>query len=243
MADSPDLNQITNLTDAQRANTGTFLSGQDKATQDFLNKYTNTINSQPTTSAMATRIGAELGLPQLQANATSLNNTLYNIPSVYSKATTGYDVNANQLSRLIGQKQSEIAPAAALAASNAQAAEGNLATRLGYEQADQNKALLPLQTEQSFLQDRLARETTLFSQENQSELDGLIAKIQAGVTLSEGEKNRAQQLAVAEQNYQNQLKLQQNQQSQPNFVGVNGGLYNTTSGTWAVKPPLSAFLK
>lgn len=243
MADTPDLNQITNLTTAQRANTGTFLSGQDKATQDFLTKYSSTINSQPTTSALATRIGAELGLPQLQANATSLNNTLYNIPSVYGKATTGYDVNANQLSRLIGQKQSEIAPAAALAASNAQAAEGNLATRLSYEQADQNKALLPLQAESSFLTDKLARETTLFSQENQSELDGLIAKIQAGVTLSEGEKNRAQQLALAETNYQNQLKLQQNQQSQPNFVSVNGGLYNTTSGTWAVKPPLSAFLK
>ena len=243
MADAPDLNQISALTDAQKANTASFLGGQNAETADFLKRYTGAITAQPSMSALATRIGGELGLPQLQANSQSLQNTLFNLPSTYSKATTGYDVNANQLARIIGQKQSEIAPAASLAQSNLQNAQNTLTTRLGYEQADQNKQLLPYQTEQNLLSDRLARETTLFSQDNQRELDGLITKINAGITLSEGEKNRAQQLALAEQSYQNQLKLQQNQQSQPNFVGVNGGLYNTTNSTWAVKPPLSAFLK
>lgn len=207
-----NLNEITDAATRQRAGTQGFLAGQQGATQDFLGRYTGAIGAQPTTSALAERIGNEVGLPQLQANSRSLNQTLFNLPQTYSKATTGYDVNANQLARIIGQKQSELAPSAALASQNALTAQGDVNTRLGYEQADQAKALVPYQTEQQLLTDRLARESTLYSQNNQHELDSIIAKMTAGVTLSEGEKNRAQQLATAEKSYQTQLALQKQSQ-------------------------------
>jgi len=209
--DTPNLNQITDTTTRQRADTQGFLTGQKGEQGDYLTRFTNAVKAQPTMSAMASRIGGELGLPQLQGNATMLRNTLTNLPSTYSGATRGFDVNANQLNRIIGQKSSELAPAVDTAERSLSDAQNTLSTRLGYEQADQQKELLPYQTEQSLLSERQARESTMFSQENQSELDGLIAKINAGITLSEGEKNRANQLAVAEQSFEHQKQLNEQQ--------------------------------
>lgn len=151
MADTPNLNQITDLTTAQKANTTGFLNGQNALTSDFLNRYTGAVNGQETSTAMANRIGGELGIPTLQKNANTINTTLSNIPSTYGAATRGYDVNANQLSRIIGQKTSELAPAATTANNALSSANTTLNTQMGYEQADQAKALTPYSTEQSLL--------------------------------------------------------------------------------------------
>ena len=195
----------------QKTDNAAFLSGQDAQSQDFLNRFRSTLGGQASTQALADKIGQEIGLPQLQANAQALNKTIFNLPATYSKATTGFDVNQNQLDRVVGTKQAELAPAAALAADAAQRAESNVNTRLGYAQRDQDRELLPYQTEQQLLSDRLARETTLYSQANQAELDSLIAKMQAGIQLSEAEKNRAHELSVQEQNYENQRSLNEQQ--------------------------------
>ncbi len=202
MADTPNLNELTTLTNKQKLGTQNLLASQDLSSADYLKRYTDFINSQEGASAMAERIGKELGIPTLQANATMLRNTLTNLPGTYSKATTGFDVNANQLARVIGQKSSELAPVVSTAETALSGAQGNLATRMGYEQTDQAKALLPYTTEKDLLTDRLARETTLYTTDNQNELTGLINKINAGITLSEGEKNRAQELAISEKNYE-----------------------------------------
>lgn len=207
-----DLNAPTDTIAKQRANTRAFLSGQDAQTNAYLNKLQGYVASQPGVGVMADRIGKELGLPQLRANATQLNNTLTDLPQTYSKAMTGYDVNANQLARVVGTKQAEIAPLAQRATEQAQNAESMVNQRLGYASEDYNRGLLPLTTEGGMLTDRLARETSLYSTDNQRELDAIIAKMNAGITLSEGEKNRAQQLAVAEQNY-NLQKEQMNTNS------------------------------
>jgi S-adenosylmethionine synthetase len=232
MTDTPDLNQLTNLTNQQKTNTSGFLAGQNTQTADYLKRYTDFINSQEGASAMAGRIGGELGIPTLQANATMLRNTLTNLPSTYSKATTGYDVNANQLARIIGQKSSELAPAVTTAETSLSGAQNTLNTQMGYEQTDQAKALMPYQTEQTMLSDRMARETTLYSQDNQNELNSLIAKINAGITLSEGEKSRAQQLAIQEQSY-NQAKETAKNTPNPTQVISQGGkqyLIDSTTG-------------
>jgi hypothetical protein len=210
--DTPNLNQISDLTNQQRTNTQGFLAGQNNQQQDFLNRFNSTIGGQETTQAMAGRLGKELNLPTLNKNAFSLQQQLYDLPGVENKALTGFDVNNNQRQQVINQKTSEIAPAAQRAQDQANFAQGQVTQQMGYAQRDQDRQLIPLQTEQQMLGDRLAREATMYSQENQSELDGLIAKVNAGVTLSEGEKNRANELAVAEQSYQNQMKLQQQQQ-------------------------------
>lgn len=224
---------------AQKGELQNLFNTQRGETTGFLNNFSNFLGSQPTSSALAERIGNELNLPQLRANSQSLNNTLFQLPQTFSAGTRGFDVNNNQLSRIVGQKQSEIAPAAALAQSNTQNAENTLTTRLGYEQADQNRALLPWQMEQGFLGDRLARETTGYSNQMQSELDAIIARMQAGITLSEGEKNRAQQLSLAESGYQNALKLAQvNNQAAPFMsVGEGNSIFDPKTGKFVATAP------
>ena len=232
MTDTPDLNQLGTLTANQRLGSQNLLAGQNTADTDYLKKYTDFINSQEGAGAMATRIGGELGIPTLQKNATMLRNTLTELPSTYSKATTGYDVNANQLSRIIGQKSSELSPMVQTAETSLAGAQNTLGQRMGYEQTDQAKALLPYATEKELLMDRQARETTLYSQDNQNELNALITKINAGITLSEGEKNRAQQLAVQEQSY-NQAKETAKNAAPPTQIVTKGGrqlLINSTTG-------------
>ena len=99
------------------------------------------------------------------------------------------------------------------------------------------KALLPYQSEQTMLNDRLARETSMFTTENSNELNGLIAKIQSGVTLSEGEANRANSLAIAEEGYQNALDVQNSKNSVQNSqapVSTNSGdwMWNAKTSQW-----------
>lgn len=225
-----DLNAITNLTSTQRAGSASLLGNQSAEDTAYLKKYTDFINSQEGSAAMAKRIGGELGIPTLQANATMLQNTMTNLPSTYSKATTGYDVNQNQLARIIGQKSSELAPAVTTAENSLNAANTNMNAQMGYETADQTKALMPYQTEQTMLADRQARETTLFSADNGRELDALVAKINAGITLSEGEKNRAQQLAVNEKSYQNALDQLNTGKTEVVTVGGRKKLINSITG-------------
>jgi len=206
MADTPDLNQITNLTTTQRANTQNLLGTQNTAISDYMNRYTNAIKGQETMGAMANRIGKELNLPTLKENAYNINKTVNELPATYNAATRGFDVNSNQLSRIIGQKTSELTPALNTANNALSNAQSSLDTQMGYGVADQNKELLPYATEKDLLSDRMARETSLYSTDNQNELNGLIQKIQSGITLSEGEKARANQLAIAEAGYKNVLE-------------------------------------
>jgi len=215
------------------------LGRQDTQTNDFLDRFKGAIGNQETTTAMAGRLGNELGLPTLQKNAQSLNQNLLDLPETYGSASRGFDVNANQLQRIVGTKQAELSPFAQRATEQAQNAQNSVNTLLGYGQADQAKALMPYQTEQSFLTDRLARETTMFSQENENELNAIMDKVRNGIALSEGEKNRANALAVAEQSYQNQRKLNDQtaaQSSNSNQYLSGGQFYDTKSGKWITAP-------
>src|SRR3990167_6206591 len=239
-AQNMDLNAPANAVARQRIANREFLAGQNKQTTDFLNKFTGTIAGQGTTADAAQRIGGELGLPQLRQNAFNMQQQLIDIPEVYGSATRGFDVNANQLARIVNQKTSELAPFAQRATAQQQFGEQELGTRLGYLQNDWNRQLLPLNSEQAFLADRFAREQSVFSQEDQRELDALLGKITAGVTLSEGERNRANALAVAEKNYQSALEVARTN-NQYQSVAQGAGLYNTATGKMAVRQPLSSF--
>jgi len=234
----PNLNQAVDTVQKQRAGTAELLAGQDTRSGDFLGKLGGYVSSQPSMEVMSQRIGAELGLPALRQNAASMQENLRALPDTYSKATTGFDVNANQLARVVGTKQAELAPAAQRASEQALNAEGELGRRLGYAENQFQRGLIPLNAEQGMLAERNARETSLYSQDNQNELSAIISKIQNGIQLSEAEKNRAHELSMAESNFerQKQLNVQQASLSQQSpdtqIIEVNGQkkLINTQTG-------------
>lgn len=188
---------------------------QRQEEQDYLAKFAGQIAGQETMSAMAGRIGSELGLPDLQSAAQGLVKTLKNIPQVQQGATRGFDVNENQLSRIISSEQGKIAPLAQEATTQAQNAQNLLTTRLGYGLQDQSKALQPILKEgemlasrfgreTSSLADRLAREFTGYTQGKQNELTALLDQGDKGMQLTINEMNRLNQLASEEREYKRQ---------------------------------------
>lgn len=186
-------------------NLSKFFGGQQKDTQDYLGRYMGAIKDQEPLQAMYARVGREVGLPQLQRTATQVNQTNANIPSVYSGATRGFDVNANQLSRIIGTKQAEYAPVVQNANQAVNDAMTNVNQQMAYEQAQQAKNLLPYQAEGSFLTDRLAREASGFTTSAQAELQTYIQKAQSGMQLTDNELQRANALAI--QKMQNDAEM------------------------------------
>lgn len=234
----PNLNEAVDTARAGKAQTQGFLQGQQGQTSDFTNRFSSFVNTLPTTSQLANQFSGELNLPTLRSNAGQIQNTLSNLPSTYSSAVRGTDVNANQLQRIIAQKQAELAPAATTANLALSNAENQLGQRIGYAQADRSLQLMPYQSEQSLMSDRLARETTLFSQDKENELNSIQQKVQNGITLSEGEKQRAQQLLLTEKQYQSQKE-------QNRYMNVGaGGLYDTQTNAYApgARPSLNNFM-
>lgn len=235
---NPDLNAPVQAAQAQKGQLDTLFAGQRNEQGGFLNDYKSLLGSQPTMAQSAQRIGDSLGLPQLQGNATMLRNTLSNLPSTYSAATRGTDVNNNQLQRIVGQKSSELAPAVETAERSLSGAQDNLSRMLGYETADKDRALLPIQARQQLMSEQQARETSGYSQQMQREFDGIIAKMQSGVQLSMQEKDLASRYALSEKQFEQQKQLNQQQHDlspaakQDRYVTLGDGatLYDTQTG-------------
>lgn len=182
--------------------TNNFFGGQYGKITDFLNRFRQGIAGQEALPAMAERLGKEVGLPQLRETAFQTNRTLNDIPATYTAATRGFDVNANQLGRIIGTKQAVAAPIAQKAQEQYQNAEDIVNTGIGYAQAQQEKELLPYQSEQQMLTDYQAREASGFSLEVQSKLQGYIQKMQGGIQLTTAEAAEANKLAMAKLDYE-----------------------------------------
>ena len=198
-----------------------------------MTKFGNTITGQGTTQGAAERIGGELGLPQLRQNAFNMQQQLIDLPGLHTSASRGFDVNANQLGRIINEKTAQIAPFAQRATAQAQFAEGELGTRLGYLQNDWNRQLLPLTTEKDFLSDRFAREVSVYSQQDQNELNAILDKIKNGVQISESERDRANALSIAEKGYESALKVAQENNKPKPFALSNGqGVYNPANNSY-----------
>lgn len=221
----PDFNSFFN----QQRQAAAEQAKQAKASEDeFLTRFRGALAGQEALPAMAARLGNELGVPALRENAFGLQQSLKAIPRVQTAATRGFDVNENQRQRIIAQKQSELAPAAQEATAQQQFAESQLAQQLGFAQQEQQKQLMPFQTEASMLSDRVAREITGYQQSQQGELNALLQQMSLGAQLSQAEMARATALAQQE----NQYKLQQQQlEAQYRYRPTDSsGLYDTLTG-------------
>lgn len=226
-----NLNEGLDAAKAQR-NAGTSLISSQKAeNQDYLSRYRNALAGQETQTAASQRLTGELGLDKARGAASTLNTTINNMPGVLKEASRGRDINANQLQRLTGARlaplQSQYANASALQSS----LEGQLSQRLGLELNDQNKALQPFGVEQSMMQSTQGNEVGMFTAANQNELNAINQKISSGVQISEGEKNRAQQLELQKQSDSEAMARAQLGGSSP-FQTLSEGetLFNTATG-------------
>lgn len=202
------LPNLESITANQRLNRTNMMNSQDTTMGNWLSGYNKAISGQENVGAMYNRLGEELGIPQLRQNALGLQSQLTSLPQVMGDASKNFNVNANQLARMVSTKTAALAPLATNTMNAYQSATGALANQMPWYLQQQQKELAPYEKEFSYINDRNARETTGFNTDNQNELDSLIAKMNAGVTLNEGEKNRANELALQEMRYKQAMDTQ-----------------------------------
>lgn len=217
----------------QQKQTADFNTAQAGKEKDFLDRFKAAIGGQESLTDMATRIGGDLNLPNLRQSAFDLTASLKATPDVQKQATRGYNVNANQLARIISSKQAELAPKAQEATSQQQFAENQLGERLGYGIQEQQKELVPFQTESQMLGDRLAREFTGYTQDKQNALQMYMQQLANGQQLKLAEIQQANQLA--------QMKYQfDNTKAQTDRYLSGTSFYDTQTGQWNTAPKTSA---
>ena len=204
-------------------------AGQKAEETGYLDRYRGAIAGQETVPAMYSRIARETGMDVAGKNVAALNTQLANLPYTYGKATRGFDVNANQLERITAAKAAELAPTVTAAANQYASAKDVANTLMSATQTQQAKELQPYTTEQSLMTNRIARETSGFTEQAELEYNGLVAKMNAGITLSEGEKNRAAQLEAAKMQRDAQLEIARMNQQKDAATGT-GGRYSTSTG-------------
>ena len=222
-----------------------FYENQRNQENDYMNRYNTALSKQESYTAMNDRIGKELNLPVLRENAFKMQKMVADTPQVQAQATRGYDVNQNQLDRIIAQRTSELAPAANAAASSAQFAESQLGERLRLGQAENERQLEGIRQEGRLLSDRLAREATGYSQNKQNELTLLLRKMENQQQMTLAEMARVDALAKEERDFERQKQLltiqYQQEQSRPMTVAPGSSVYNPNTGQFTSAPVQSLF--
>lgn len=235
-ADANDPFKIAQKLQAEQETQRTAINAAQKLKQDeFLTRFRTAVEGQETLPTMATRIGGELGLPGLRETSQGLTKSLAAVPQVQTQATRGYDVNSNQLARIIGQKQSELAPAAQQAVTQTQSAENQLGTQLGYGITQQEKDLRPFSTEQSLMSDQLAREYSGFTTDKQNALNLALQQISNRQTMDIESLRQANDLAKAQLQYDNTKK------EADKYLTISAGasVFDPTTGKFIATAPKS----
>ncbi|MBU6501182.1 MAG: hypothetical protein KGI72_05145 [Patescibacteria group bacterium] len=187
-------------------------AGAPISSQDYYNKYASAIAANPSVTGLYNTANTQFNVPQLANQAAYLNNQVANVaPTQYSLAR-GFDVSDPQVQNAINTNLRFLQPQATAATNFAQTAQ-NLAGQYVQAGIAQNQFnLLPVQQQGQMLSDALARQSTGFDIAAQNELQGLVSKMNAGVTLSQTEMSRANSLLQAQEAYQQAVdtaKIQQ----------------------------------
>lgn len=221
--------------------------GEQTSIYDNLNKgYAEAINSQEKTPQLMSRYNDIYGIPQMQQQVQQgteqydyLGNQIRSMPnqiaqrsqeSILTQGQKDRQVNAEsapllEQQGLLGQNLSRIQ-------SNLGTAQTNANTMVSATQVDQQKELSAWLKQYDTQNILSSMKMTGWTFENEKELSRLLANQTAGITLTNEEKNRINQLSIAEKGFENQIKLQQmkNDASKYSTVAYNSGIYNTQTG-------------
>lgn len=192
----------TQASGAAKASSGDLFNTQMGQTKNYVNDYTKAVANNPTVTSLYNTANEMYGIPGLtKTNQYYQNKVTDAIPDAYTGAR-GFDISADQIGNGVASKLAYLGPQAGRAQSNLNAAN-TLAqgfVNAGVAQNAQN--LLPIQAEAPLLQQAQGVQGQIWNTATQSEFQGLLAKMQAGVQLSQAELQRAQQLAQLEESYQ-----------------------------------------
>ena len=208
-----------------------------KRNEDLVSSYDQAIQGQEKYPALQQRYENRYMIPELreamQTGREAYQNVLNEINAIpeTTKATTRDSmVTEGQAAGINQAKYEKLRPVAESLGQTVEQvgqllteAEANLNTAVAAEIAQQKKELEPFLWEYDLSNILSSMEMTGWSQANSNELTRLITNMQAGVQISEAEKNRAHELAMQEASFQNQLKyLQAQSDAQIRVSGETG---------------------
>jgi hypothetical protein len=213
---------------------GSTLGGQ---TDNYIKKYADTVAANPTVTDLYTTGNNMYNVPGLAKTANYLQNEVTNaIPTGY-RGARGFDIGDTAVQNGIASKLAYTLPQSNAATNNLNTAEGFAKNFVEAGQLQNAQNLLPIQAQAPLELQKQAAEATGWNNAAQSEFEGLIEKMKAGVTLSTAEMERANVLAQMETSYQNAItsanatvnaaKIAQQFQT----VGPGQNLVNTFSNT------------
>lgn len=218
--------------------------------------YAGAIAGQAKVPDLINKYDQQYGVPQMQqqiqqgmAQYDALGNTINNKPNEIAQRSRESILNQGQKDRVVQaesapllQQQGLLGQTLSRQQANLGVAQGNAAKMVDAAQVQQQKELAPWLQQYSNENVMSSMRTTGWNFENQSELTRLITNAQNGITLSEGEKNRANDLAMKEKEFENNLKVQNaKNQNQPgsNYITAGAGtsIFDPSTGKFIGTAP------
>jgi len=201
--------------------TASPVDAERKTYNDLNSGFTNFLGSQATVPQLTTKYNDQFGIPQLQSNIAkgqeqydALGNQLAGLPKDVAQRSQESILTQGQKNRVVQAEQAPILQQQSMLGQNINqmgnrlsTAQTNAGNMISAEQAQQTKMTQPWLQAYSNENVLSSMAMTGWTQSNSQELQRLLANQQAGITLSEGEKNRANQLAMQEKDFENSLKV------------------------------------
>lgn len=174
--------------------------------QELLDRFGGFVEGLEPLRDIRARIGEELGLPTLRSAAQTLRETISTAPTQIRQRLAQLGVSAPAAQSRIERVLGEVAPQFEVAEGRLGSAEKQLLAEMGLEQQQQERQFLPFEKEFDFLSERIARETTGFTNIMKNELDILLQKLRNEGSLRVEELRAANELALMEEKYNQELE-------------------------------------
>lgn len=213
------------ITDALTNQTNQFnqitTSGKQDIT-DFLTKYSSDVPSVYNSTY------AKYNIPGQLDYVGALNNRIKDLQGNQTNEGAGGFSSAGQVDAAINSRYLPLYETGVT----------NLANSSSLANTEAAQLLQPDVTAGNLLNDRLAREMTGFTSDQQNVLQGLIANLNAGVSLTNTQLTLANNLALKMQDYNNQLSLLKQQQA-VTVVPASSNIYNAGTGQFTNTPGIT----
>lgn len=233
-------NPVANATTATTpvSDSASLLNKQAADEAALMAKYQGTITGQEPLQTAYERMSTEAGIPTLQTDIQKYKDQIYKVQSLLdtleenvNARTSGTLTSEAQRNRQIAYEAAPLASSLGRLATGLQplteqlgTASGNVTTKLNLLSQQQAKELLPLQAQIAAFSDRAAREVSLFTLDKQNELAIYTQKVANDQAMSMAEYQRASDILKQANDYDNQVKLINEQ------VNANIKQYNATTG-------------
>lgn len=197
----------TSTANSTRGGFNSLYGSQTGTVNDLTSQYAGQIANNPRAEELYSTANDIFNVPNLQKNATYLNNQVTN---AYPRALTnarGFDYSQGQVDNAVNQDLRFLQPQATAATANANTASGLASQWVNQGMAQNEINLRPIQSQIDLTNEAMARQSSGWTVAAEQEMQGLISKLNAGITLSSQEINRANELMKASQAYNQAIEV------------------------------------